>query len=144
MIFGKGQIIYFTIISLLSGGCNDEQNTGETPSKPELVLRLATGSNHDTVGWNVVDLVRKELERQSGGRVQVNLYDSGVLGSGSKLLGGAYFEVIEMICIISAFVNKVNPAFGILDLPYLFYDEEHQKRVLSGSIGKELLVCPRI
>ena len=106
---------------------------------PEVVIRFATKTNPANKVWVAGDLVRRELERRSGGRIKVLFYDSGSLGDERKLLETCYLGVIEMVQCTSSVVTTVDPTFSLLDMPYLFVDEAHHRRVLNGPVGRELL-----
>lgn len=107
--------------------------------EPELVLRFALQPNPANKVWDAASLVRRELEERSGGRLQVRFYDSGVIGDEGALLMNCYLGIFELVQVTSSVVTTLDPAFSLLDLPYLFVDEEHHRRVLHGPIGRELL-----
>ena len=125
----------------LLGGCNDKSSISvpETEKPPEVVLRLALQANRANKAWEAADLVRQELELQSGGRIKVMFYDSGSLGAERQLLETCYLGVIEMVQCTSSVATTIDPKFSLLDMPYLFLDEEHHQKVMNGPIGCELL-----
>ena len=45
--------------------------------------------------------------------------------------------VIDMVQCTSAVVTTIDPVFSLLDMPYMFVNEEHHQKVLNGPIGKE-------
>ena len=111
----------------------------EQLKKPELVFRFALQPNPPNKVWEAANLVRGELERLSGGRIQVMFYDSGVLGAERQLLEACYLGVIEMVQCTSSVVTTIDPTFSLLDMPYLFVSEEHHLKVMNGPIGREWL-----
>lgn len=128
-------------IALTLSGCS-EPNLLEAPAdkqQPELVIRFATLSSSSHRAWKAVDLVRTELESRSQGRIKVVLYDGGVLGAERQLLENCFLGIVDMVQCTSAVVTSVDPAFSLLDLPYLFVDEQHHRQVLDGPIGQDLL-----
>jgi tripartite ATP-independent transporter DctP family solute receptor len=62
-----------------------------------------------------------------------------MVGTERQLLETCYFGVVEMVQINSSVVTTVDPAYSMLDLPYLFITEEHHKEVLHGEIGDKFL-----
>lgn len=112
---------------------------GREARKPELVLRFALQPNPANKVWDAASLVRREIEERSQGRIKIMFYDSGVIGDEGALLMNCYLGVVEMVQCTSSVVTTLDPAFSLLDLPYLFVDEEHHLRVLHGPIGRELL-----
>lgn len=124
-----------------TGGCSRPAAppASESVRKPELVFRLALQPNRANAVWEGTTLIRQELEQRSGGRIKVMFYDSGVIGDEGALLMNCYLGIVEMIQCTSSVVTTLDPNFSLLDLPYLFVDEEHHLRVLNGPIGRELL-----
>jgi TRAP-type transport system periplasmic protein len=107
--------------------------------EPELRIRLAMQPTSANKAWDAANLVRQELERRSDGRIEVLFYDSAVLGDERAILEACYLGVIEMAECTSSKASTLDPSFNLLDMPYLFTDEEHHLRVLHGPIGRELL-----
>lgn len=133
-------IVYIMFLACLPVGCSDSAT--ETPagqSQPDLVIRFALLANPSHRIWVAADLLRNELEAASQGRIEVELYDSGVLGAERQVLETCYLGVIEMVQCTSAVVTTIDPVFSLLDMPYFFINEEHHQKVLDGPIGREWL-----
>ena len=133
------------IISLLFfAGCQSEPKESEG-AKPKLVFRLANELKPDSKIWEVSNLLRNELEKASpdgtikAGEIQVVFYDQGTVGSERQLLESCYFDVLEMVQVNSSVVTMLDPAYSILDLPYLFTSQEQHFQVLYGDIGQKFL-----
>lgn len=120
-------------------GCskNPESDNATDENQPELVIRFALLASPSHRIWVAADLLKKELESGSNGRIKVDFYDSGVLGAERQALESCYLGVIDMVQCTSAVVTTIDPVFSLLDMPYLFVDEEHHQKVLNGPIGKE-------
>lgn len=128
---------------LLSTGCGNRQNA--PTDQPGLKFRLALELNNQTRLWDASHLFKTELEKADSalgikeGEIEVEFYDSGKIGTERQLLEAAYFGVIEVVQINSSVVTTVEPAFSILDLPFLFYNDQHLKETLYGDIGHTML-----
>ncbi len=105
----------------------------------ELVFRLALQPSESNKAWEASNLFRQELERRSNGRIKVLFYSAGTLGNEQQLLETCYLGIIEMVQVTTSVVTTINPMFDALDMPYLFVDKSHHRRILNGEIGKELL-----
>lgn len=129
---------------ILSAGCGNRNNTS-SEEQPGLKFRLALELNNQTRLWDASSLFKAELEKADPklgieeGEIQIEFYDSGTIGTERQLLEAAYFGVIEIIQINSSVVTTVEPAFSILDLPFLFYNNQHLKETLYGDIGHTML-----
>lgn len=122
-----------------AAGCSRSAAPAAAGQVPELVFRFALQPNPANTVWDAADLIRQELERRSNGRIKVMFYDSGVIGDERALLMNCYLGVVEMVQCTSSVVTTLDPAYSLLDLPYLLVDEPHHLRVLHGPIGRELL-----
>lgn len=132
-----------TAVLLLGCPAKDEDPQGGV--RPRLVFRLASELKPDSKIWEVSRLFKEEIERASPdgdvqeGEIQVVFYDQGMVGTERQLLETCYFGVVELIQINSSVVTTVDPAYSILDLPYLFMSEAHHKAVLYGALGDTFL-----
>ena len=122
-------------VLLIAPGCGQRQNENQA----EVVFRLALQPDPENKVWVAADTFKREIERRSNGRIHVMFYDSAVLGAERQLLESCYLGIIEMVQVTSSVVTTIDPLFSILDMPYLFFDEEHHQKVLNGTIGQELL-----
>jgi len=134
-------LVLFTLL-VVPLGCQ-KQNTES--DKPGLVFRLALELNSGTRIWEVSHLFKEHLERASPedgikkGEIKVEFYDQGMIGSERQLLEACYFGVVEVVQVNSSMVSSVVPSYSLLDLPYIFVNDDHLKEVLNGEIGQELL-----
>ncbi|MBN1361765.1 MAG: TRAP transporter substrate-binding protein [Sedimentisphaerales bacterium] len=141
--------VLLLLTAVLAAGCtrkaDAEADTGAGAAKPRLVFRLANELKPDSKIWDASRLFKEEVEQASpdgtikAGEIKVVFYDQGMVGTERQLLETCYFGVIEMIQINSSVVTTVDPAYSMLDLPYLFLSEEHHKEVLYGEIGNKFL-----
>jgi len=141
----RNTYIALLLAAVLLGGCTPKEQEQAGGRKPKLVFRLASELKPDSKIWDISRLFKEEIERASpdgsieAGEIQVIFYDQGMVGTERQLLETCYFDVIEMIQINSSVVTTVDPAYSMLDLPYLFLTEEHHKAVMYGDIGARFL-----
>lgn len=83
-------------------------------------------------------LFKQALERQSAGRVEVQLYPNGQLGDEKPMLEGLRFGTVDAALITNANIAQIEPAFMLNDLPFLYSTEEQAHRVLDGKVGQAL------
>jgi len=81
-----------------------------------------------------------ELERRSGGKLKIQIYPSGQLGSERQCLELLQIGSLDMTKVSAAPLENFSPKTKVLSLPYIFRDEDHAWKVFAGDIGKELLV----
>lgn len=103
------------------------------------VLKLAHGL--DTGHPVHLGMVRMQerVAELSGGRLKIDLYPSGVLGSEVQCIEQLQSGELAMTKTSTAAMESFIPELGVFGVPYLFDDEDHYWRVINGAVGKELL-----
>lgn len=81
----------------------------------------------------------EELTRLTEGRLGIQTFPSGQLGSEDDSIGLARFEAIDICRVAVAALNNAFPETRLLALPYVFQSVEHIRAVVDGDIGTELL-----
>jgi len=139
----KPKIFAFTFSLLLLVSCAQLQEDRAKASK--LVFRLSNELKPDSKIWDASVLFKEELEKASpdgtieAGEIEVIFYDQGRIGTERQLLETCYLGVVEAVQVNSSVVTTIDPAYNILDLPYLFLSEAHHEAVLNGEIGNRFL-----
>lgn len=101
------------------------------------------------VGWTTSDgaqdpyavgarAFKAAVERESGGRVEVQLFPNRALGDERQMLEGMRFGTVDAGIITNAVIAQLEPAFSVNDLPFLFATEAQAHKTLDGEIGREL------
>ena len=75
----------------------------------------------------------------SGGRLQVDIFPNGQLGSESQTLEQMQSGTLDMAKVGGATLGSFVPVAKVFSLPYLFRSSEHYWSVLNGELGRELL-----
>ena len=134
-------IVLFAFMLMVTAGCYKQTEN----DKPRLEFRLALEMIPETTIWEVSNLFRNELSKASPendiaeGEIVVNFYDRGSIGSERQLLESCYFGSVEIVQVNTTLVSTIEPAYGLLNLPYLFVSREHHEAILQGAVGKEML-----
>ncbi len=82
----------------------------------------------------------KKIEEKSGGKIKVSVYPNQQLGSERELVELLQIGSLGMTKVSAAALEGFAPTMQVYGMPYLFRDDEHQKKVLNGPIGKQLLL----
>ncbi|WP_439259075.1 TRAP transporter substrate-binding protein [Lonepinella sp. BR2930] len=96
------------------------------------------GSPSDTV-TKATELMAKRANELSNGRITIKLHPNSELGSSDTQIDGTRMGTIDIVVVGNPYYTTFNEELNLLDLPFLFRDEEHVEKVLSGEIGSELL-----
>ncbi|KZE97275.1 C4-dicarboxylate-binding periplasmic protein [Geobacillus stearothermophilus] len=79
------------------------------------------------------------VEQKTDGRVKVEVFPNGSLYSDGEELDALLRGDVQMIAPSFSKVTELVPEWQVLDLPFLFRDEDDVRRVFTGEIGAELL-----
>ena len=82
----------------------------------------------------------KQIEKKSNGKIRVKVYPNQQLGSERELLELLQIGSLGMTKVSAAALEGFAPTMQVFGMPYLFRDDEHQRKVLEGPIGKQLLL----
>lgn len=81
------------------------------------------------------------LEEVSGGKMTIDIYPGGQLGSERELMELLQIGSLAMTKVSSSPMEGFVPAMKVFNVPYVFRDNEHFWRVLNSEEGKELLLA---
>lgn len=108
-------------------------------SLAQVKLRVGYAVARDSHFGDGVDAFAKALARAAPGRFSVEHVPAGLAGGEAELMRSVSDGSIELSVISTGPVSNLVPEVRILDLPFLFYDYAHARRVLDGPIGRDLL-----
>lgn len=103
--------------------------------RPVTVASLFGEDKPETKVWRRIG---ETLNRTAPGRFDLRIVGNAALGGEKEVAEGMRLGSVQAsLSTISALSGWV-PESQILDLPFLFRDRGHRKRVLAGSLGEEL------
>jgi tripartite ATP-independent transporter DctP family solute receptor len=110
-------------------------------ARPDMILKLGHGLPTTHPVHIAMESMAERVKERSGGQMIVQVFPNEQLGNEKECIEALQLGYLAMTKVSSApmesFVNKMK-VFGV---PYLFRDAEHYWKVLSGPIGKELLLA---
>ncbi|HEX5958179.1 MAG TPA: TRAP transporter substrate-binding protein [Hyphomicrobiaceae bacterium] len=109
-------------------------------AQEKIIVKLGwTSSDGPTDPYAVAGRAfKEELERRSGGRMEVRLFPNRQIGDERPMLDGMRLGTVDAGVITNAVVAQIEPAFQLNDLPFLYADEAQAQRVLDGPVGRKL------
>ncbi|WP_071797473.1 TRAP transporter substrate-binding protein [Natronohydrobacter thiooxidans] len=79
------------------------------------------------------------LAERTGGDLALRIFAGGTLGNAQAVITGTRGNTVDMFVTGSSNLSGLKPEMGMLDIPFLFQDDDHVFRVLDGEVGRELL-----
>lgn len=106
------------------------------------VLKLGHALDTGHVVHQGMVYMAERLEFYSDGRMKIEIYPSGQLGSERELVELLQIGSLAMTKVSSSPLESFVPEMKVFSLPYVFRDQAHFKKVLKSDIGKSLLLAP--
>jgi tripartite ATP-independent transporter DctP family solute receptor len=120
--------------AMVLAGCGRQQDVK--------IIKLAHGLDQQHSVHKGMVYLGERLAEKSGGKLQVQVYPSGQLGSERECLELVQLGGLAMTKVSASVLEGFAPEFKLFGLPYLFRDDAHKNAVLDGPIGKEILAAP--
>jgi tripartite ATP-independent transporter DctP family solute receptor len=81
----------------------------------------------------------KKLETATQGRLSVQMYPAMQLGGEKEMLEQTQVGAIQICRVSVGPVGTIVDEMNVFNLPFIFRDEAHMRKVIDGPIGQELL-----
>src|SRR5687767_1798061 len=75
---------------------------------------------------------------KSGGKIKVNLFLSGALGSDQAVTSSVQGGTVEMAVMNSGILASLSKDLAIFDFPFLFANEKESDAICDGPVGQRL------
>jgi TRAP-type transport system periplasmic protein len=80
-----------------------------------------------------------EIEKTTAGRYKCQMFPGSALGGEREAIEGVQLGTIELTITSTGPVGNFVPDTKIVDVPFLFRDYAHARKVLDGDIGQAIL-----
>ena len=80
----------------------------------------------------------KAVTERTNGRYTFEIYPSDLYGKPNQLIEGCQLGTSDMVLATGSLLSSYSKIVGVLDLPFLFANENEASYVLNGPIGDEL------
>jgi tripartite ATP-independent transporter DctP family solute receptor len=95
-----------------------------------------TATSHYGVGSNAFC---EEIDKGTQGRYKCQQFPSGALGGEREMVEAVQLGTLDLVNTSTGPVGNFVPEVKIVDIPFLFRDYEHARKVLDGPVGQDLL-----
>ncbi|WP_462378786.1 TRAP transporter substrate-binding protein [Pseudomonas sp. Marseille-QA0892] len=103
----------------------------------EVTLKFGHPANEQNIWHKAAEHFKAQVEKESNGRIKVQLYPSEQLGSEMDIINSIQLGTADMTLTGESLQNWA-PKAAMLAVPYAFRDEDHLRRAVEGEIGKEI------
>lgn len=144
-IINKFGIFTLTLIlALIMIGCGsgDKTKTNDSSGGSEGQDVITLDFGHPAAQDFPFDVAAKgfaeKVEKETDGRVKVNVYEAGALGSERDMIEQVQIGTLDMYGGAAAPLINFVPEIGVIDLPFLFTDYDEVWNSLDGELGNVL------
>ncbi len=81
----------------------------------------------------------KALTKETNGELTFKYFPGGVLGSEKEVVEQAQVGAVQMTRVSLGIVGPVVPDVNVFNLPFVFRDQAHMRKIIDGEIGDEIL-----
>ena len=103
----------------------------------KVVLKLSNVTSQS--GIDAGKVFREVAEKESGGSLQINVFDNNQLGDDRVVVEGTMFGDIDLVVSSTSPVANMFKDFFAFDAPYLFLSTESAYKALDSEIGQKIL-----
>lgn len=99
---------------------------------------------HDThpAGYPTVaamESLGKKLEAATSGRIKMQMFPGAVLGQEKEAVEQTQLGAIQIARISLGVIGPIVPEVNVFNMPFVFRDVTHMRKVIDGDVGADLL-----
>lgn len=109
-----------------------------SPARAQVLLKVGHDSPTDIPYHVAAEYFKERVERETAGRVTVQIFPNAQLGDEATLVSGLRLGSVDVAITSIAPISELVPEVELYNLPFLFRDVEHAVSVANGKIGDVL------
>jgi tripartite ATP-independent transporter DctP family solute receptor len=86
-----------------------------------------------------VEMFGKKLDTATNGRLKVQMFPGAVLGQEKEAVEQTQIGAIQFARISLGVIGPVVPDVNVFNMPFVFRDVAHMRKVIDGAVGDDLL-----
>jgi C4-dicarboxylate-binding protein DctP len=133
-------LLMAVVVMAACGRPSSSSSGSEGGDEKTYTIRIAHLVPEEQSSHVAAETFKEKLEKESDGRIKVELYPNGQLyGSDREAIEAVQLGNIEMTIPAVAPLASFNEKFMVFDLPFLFNNNEAAYKALDGELGQELM-----
>jgi tripartite ATP-independent transporter DctP family solute receptor len=86
-----------------------------------------------------VEMLGKKVEAATSGRIKLQMFPGAVLGQEKEAVEQTQLGAIQLARISLGVIGPVVPEVNVFNMPFVFRDIAHMRKVIDGAVGDDLL-----
>ena len=100
---------------------------------PEFVLKIGHDQGEAHPYQNCAVAFKEYVEEASGGRIEVEIYGGGVLGTETEMTQSLQLGTLDFVISTTANSSVIIPELGVLGMPFLYQSTDHGRAVCTDD-----------
>ncbi len=110
--------------------------SGQSAAAADYTMKLGLTSAEDSE-HNHARAIKAAIEAATNGKVEVQIFPRGQLGSQSATIQGLQLGTVEGFITPADFYAGIDPRMGVLSFPFIFKNRAHANRVMADPAVAE-------
>ncbi len=108
-------------------------------AQDKTVLKMGTLGSTEYFYYRGAKRMADEAASKSAGRIEIQVFPNQQLGNERDMIEGLQLGTLDLAVINTPLLAGFDPRFLIFDMPFMFKDWSHVDKVLTSSIGSDLM-----
>ncbi|QDR79366.1 TRAP transporter substrate-binding protein [Sporomusa termitida] len=128
-----------TVSLVTVAGCGGTGTKSEPGSaKKPITLKLGHIQSEADLWHQGARKFAELVEQKTNGEVKVQIFPNSTIGNDRDMTEGLQMGSVDF-ALVAGVLGNFEPTLQIMEMPYLFKDEAHLRKVIYGPVGDELL-----
>ncbi|MDR3311661.1 MAG: TRAP transporter substrate-binding protein DctP, partial [Spirochaetaceae bacterium] len=136
----KTLLVAAMTLAVVLMGCQKKESAASAPAAAAPAQKFALSISHivnEDNSWHKASLFFKEqVEKQSGGRIEVKIYPNSQIGTEIDGINSIISNAGDVDIIFTGeSLQSTIPEMGVIGVPYMIAGYDHEKKVVEGPVG---------
>jgi tripartite ATP-independent transporter DctP family solute receptor len=105
----------------------------------QTTLKLGYATTRDSHYGVGATVFAEEVAKRTAGRYRIEQFPASALGGEREMIEAVQLGTLDLVWTSTGPVGNFVPEVKVVDIPFLFRDYAHARKVLDGPIGQDLL-----
>jgi tripartite ATP-independent transporter DctP family solute receptor len=133
----RAAAVLSTLGVALAGCADKSSDSGSAAGGKPVTIKYALGQAKGTPVANAAEQFAADLKSASNGRINVQVYYTGTLGTNQAVADQLHAGTVQMMTVDTAFLAPYYNSAQFTNLPYLFTTSQQVYDYWDGPIGKQ-------